>query len=300
MDFQNPYSTTGAFGVSPYGLNAPNRQPIDGFGPYPSSVLEGGTSEPPSQDAAAKADPLTQLGLAQLYPELFGHLFHGQSDGGLQNNALDGLASGYGSVSAPSPAVSNDSAVGIGENVLQSNAAGRIPDSHIWPVPGDGNPAVRDSIGANGLKFSDGRYSPGGEYRHGYRQGRWTGLPHYGIDLPATFGDAVYAAADGTVLHSGAAPGWGNYVAIKHADGYISVYAHLSSIAPLRSGDRVYKGDAIARVGQSGNAAHQGTHLHFEVRKDVGANSLRTVSRGAVTVDPTRWMDGDFESEPQR
>jgi murein DD-endopeptidase MepM/ murein hydrolase activator NlpD len=169
-------------------------------------------------------------------------------------------------------------------------AGGLIPapppaarEPYRWPVPGDGAAAIKDALGHNGLRFSDGRYSPAGEFRN---------RPHYGIDLPAKHGDAVEAAGPGTVYRSGRADGWGNYIAIRHDDGRIGVYAHLSGFEPLKPGERVAAGQKIASVGETGNAKGKGTHLHLEVREDFGARSLRRIRDGAVAIDPVKWING--------
>lgn len=57
---------------------------------YPSQVFEGWSPPPPSQEAAANADPITQLGLAQLYPDLFGHLGPSGRSQELQDQDADG------------------------------------------------------------------------------------------------------------------------------------------------------------------------------------------------------------------
>ncbi len=80
MDPSNLFSTpTVPFGGAPIrSTPAGSLDPADLtarlLAAYPSQVYEGWSPAPPSQDAAAKADPLTQLGLSQLFPDLFGHL----------------------------------------------------------------------------------------------------------------------------------------------------------------------------------------------------------------------------------
>ena len=166
--------------------------------------------------------------------------------------------------------------------VLDAPPAAR--ERYRWPVPGDGAAAVKDVLGHNGLRFSDGRYSPDGALR--------SGRPHFGIDLPAKHGDAVGAVGPGSVYASGEAQGWGKYIAIRHDDGRIGVYAHLGGYEPLKSGERVVAGQKIGSVGDTGNAKGKGTHLHLEVREDIGRRSLGRVRNEAIALDPVKWING--------
>jgi murein DD-endopeptidase MepM/ murein hydrolase activator NlpD len=88
---------------------------------------------------------------------------------------------------------------------------------------------------------------------------------HSGLDLTAPYGSPVRAAADGTVIYAGRYFAYGNIVDIRHENGIVTRYAHLSAFAPgLGPGTRVAGGDAIGRIGTSGLA--HGAHVHFEVR----------------------------------
>jgi hypothetical protein len=92
-----------------------------------------------------------------------------------------------------------------------------------------------------------------------------SGREHEGLDLPAPKGTSIRAAANGRVVYSGQGmKGYGKVVVLKHSDDLSTVYAHNSANL-VRMGDRVKKGQVIARVGQTGWAT--GPHLHFEVRK---------------------------------
>lgn len=83
---------------------------------------------------------------------------------------------------------------------------------------------------------------------------------HVGIDLAAEEGTVIRAFADGTVRVVAQSSSLGNYLIVDHANGYATLYAHCSRITAA-SGAAVRCGDAIAAVGQSGNAT--GPHLHF-------------------------------------
>ncbi|MDE6260125.1 MAG: peptidoglycan DD-metalloendopeptidase family protein [Oscillospiraceae bacterium] len=86
---------------------------------------------------------------------------------------------------------------------------------------------------------------------------------HLGLDIACPTGTSVKAADGGTVIKSGWSGSYGKLVAIRHDNGYITYYAHNSSLL-VSVGDKVYQGQVIARVGMTGNAS--GPHCHFEVR----------------------------------
>jgi murein DD-endopeptidase MepM/ murein hydrolase activator NlpD len=158
-----------------------------------------------------------------------------------------------------------------------------------WPIPGDHHFAVDKAKGTNKRTFSDGRYAPNGGYRGLDEHGK--PKKHKGIDLPATTGDPVGAAADGVVLRAAWQKDWGNFVAIRHPDGYVTLYAHLDKPVKLKEGQAVTRGMEIGKVGNSGNARTKGTHLHFEVRVFNGDRTLAAASR---TVDPEAWLKGEL------
>jgi murein DD-endopeptidase MepM/ murein hydrolase activator NlpD len=96
------------------------------------------------------------------------------------------------------------------------------------------------------------------------RFGRNQGVRHDGIDVAAPWGTTVKSADSGTVIYSGdEIKGYGNIIIVKHGRSFSSVYAHNSENL-VREGDRVQKGQAIARVGETGRA--EAPHLHFEIR----------------------------------
>jgi len=96
------------------------------------------------------------------------------------------------------------------------------------------------------------------------KYGRRNGRPHEGIDLAASPGTPIYAAAPGRVIYSdNGLGGYGNVVIIKHERHFTTVYAHNRKNR-VRYGQFVERGDHIADVGQTGRAS--GPHLHFEIR----------------------------------
>ena len=86
---------------------------------------------------------------------------------------------------------------------------------------------------------------------------------HQGIDIPAPYGTAVNAAANGKVIVAGWVNGFGNTVMIDHGNDIVTIYGHNSSLV-VNEGDTVTKGQQVAKVGSTGRST--GNHCHFEVR----------------------------------
>jgi murein DD-endopeptidase MepM/ murein hydrolase activator NlpD len=91
---------------------------------------------------------------------------------------------------------------------------------------------------------------------------RW-GRLHEGIDIAASTGTPIWAAAAGTVIHAGWLGGYGNLVVVDHGNGLATAYAHASAIL-VAVGQQVAQGETVSLVGSTGNSS--GPHLHFEVR----------------------------------
>jgi murein DD-endopeptidase MepM/ murein hydrolase activator NlpD len=90
---------------------------------------------------------------------------------------------------------------------------------------------------------------------------RW-GRMHEGIDIGASCGTTIHAAASGTVIYAGWMDGYGNITIIDHGGGLATAYGHQSSL--YVGGGSVSQGQAIGAVGSTGHST--GCHLHFEVR----------------------------------
>jgi len=91
---------------------------------------------------------------------------------------------------------------------------------------------------------------------------RW-GRMHEGIDIGASYGSAIHAAASGTIIYCGWESGYGNLTVIDHGGNLATAYGHQSSIA-VTCGQQVSQGQVIGYVGSTGHST--GPHLHFEVR----------------------------------
>lgn len=102
------------------------------------------------------------------------------------------------------------------------------------------------------------------------------GTQNDGINISAAEGTPVVAADAGTVAYAGnELRGYGNLILIKHADGWMTAYAHNSKLLVTR-GQKVQRGQVIARVGASGAVSEP--QLHFEVR------------RGSRALDPMDYL----------
>lgn len=89
---------------------------------------------------------------------------------------------------------------------------------------------------------------------------------HKAIDIANKSGGPILAADAGTVVAAGWLDnyGYGNRVMIDHGNGFVTLYAHLSSVQ-VKDGQRVNRGDVIGQMGSTGRST--GTHLHFEIRQ---------------------------------
>jgi murein DD-endopeptidase MepM/ murein hydrolase activator NlpD len=100
-----------------------------------------------------------------------------------------------------------------------------------------------------------------------------------GIDLAVPEGTPVRASDDGVVAYSGSElKGYGNLVLVRHANGFVTAYAHASELLVKRN-DQVRKGQVIAKSGQTGTASSP--QLHFEIRKN------------SAPVDPIQFLPSD-------
>ncbi|MGH7745603.1 MAG: M23 family metallopeptidase [Candidatus Dormibacteria bacterium] len=111
---------------------------------------------------------------------------------------------------------------------------------------------------------------------------------HTGIDIATSLDTPLAAAAPGRVVlatssvdSQGALTGYGNYVVIAHADGFLTLYAHLDKIL-VKPDHEVKQGEVIGLLGSTGSST--GPHVHFEVRK------------GSVYVDPAPFLADELKS----
>ncbi len=126
---------------------------------------------------------------------------------------------------------------------------GTVASEWAWPVPGGEILA------------------PFGERRSDHR--------HTGLDIRGQDGQSVLAVRSGRVLYSSTMRDYGKTVIVDHGDGLSSLYAHNSKLL-VEVGQRVRRGQPIARIGRMGNATTE--HCHFEIR------------RGETPVDPLLYI----------
>jgi murein DD-endopeptidase MepM/ murein hydrolase activator NlpD len=106
---------------------------------------------------------------------------------------------------------------------------------------------------------------------------RPSGAQNDGINVSVPEGTPIRASEDGVVAYAGnELKTYGNLVLVRHANGYVTAYAHASEILVKRD-DPVKRGQVIAKVGQTGSVA--APQLHFEIRK------------GSTPVDPAPFLD---------
>jgi len=125
-----------------------------------------------------------------------------------------------------------------------------------------------DEQGNSAKKFLMRNPVKGGRYTSGFGERRHPLLGvmrmHTGVDWAAPVGTPILAAGDGTVELVGGKGGYGNYVRIRHANGYSTAYGHMSRYAEgVAPGVSVKQGQVIGYVGSTGLST--GPHCHFEV-----------------------------------
>ncbi|NNF14344.1 MAG: M23 family metallopeptidase, partial [Gemmatimonadetes bacterium] len=103
-------------------------------------------------------------------------------------------------------------------------------------------------------RFSNSRFHP--------ILNRWRA--HRGVDYAADAGTEIMATSDGVIIHRGPKGGLGNAIEIRHPNGFVTRYGHLSGFKRgLSVGSRVKQSDVIGYVGMTGLAT--GPHLHYEM-----------------------------------
>jgi murein DD-endopeptidase MepM/ murein hydrolase activator NlpD len=158
--------------------------------------------------------------------------------------ALDSISAAGQSLTSEASETASRAHSGIVEQQRQeaAEAAARAErEAKRWVNPLGGSYRITAGFGSTGRMWSRG---------------------HEGIDLAAPQGTEVRALSRGEIIFAGWDGPYGQRVAVRHWDGTVSWYAHLSRI--VQEGGTVEPGTVIGRVGSTGNST--GPHLHLEIR----------------------------------
>ncbi|AYY14480.1 M23 family metallopeptidase [Actinobacteria bacterium YIM 96077] len=173
------------------------------------------------------------------------------------SGALDTISAAGQSLTSEASETANEAHNGILEQQRREaaeEAARAEREARRWVSPLTANYRVSAGFGSTGRMWSRG---------------------HEGVDLSASQGSEVRALSRGEIIFAGWDGPYGNKIAIRHWDGTVSWYAHLSRI--VQASGSVEPGTVIGRVGSTGNST--GPHLHLEIRPGNGA-----------PVNPRTWL----------
>jgi len=204
-----------------------------------------------------------------------------------QTLRLPSGASGGTSLGGPlqlaSRSVERDAGAADGARVLKSraveageDAAAEAPGAVIEANAADGEP---DGAGVLSASEETGKFRWPARGRIIARYGVGAdGQRNDGINISVPEGASVKAAENGVVAYAGdELKGYGNLILLRHANDWVTAYAHNSSLL-VKRGDTVKRGQIIAKAGQSGSVDKP--QLHFEIRQ------------GSKAVDPMPYLEG--------
>ena len=175
----------------------------------------------------------------------------------------------------------NDPNLIIGQTLILPGASGdAIPTPAPTPTPKPAPKPVAVSSGGGTSRYTGGALLwpvvGGNNYISQYYH-----YGHWAIDIAATYGSTVRAAAAGTVIFAGWKSNGGGYqVWISHGGNLYTTYNHMSAVL-VGAGQRVGRGQQVGRIGMSGDAT--GPHLHFEVW-------IGPVWNGGTRVNPLNYL----------
>jgi len=216
----------------------------DQFGLDPTTILWANPS-------VEEAPDLLRIGQSIIILPIDG-VYHEVEDG----DTLASIAEAYG--------VQADAIVGCLYNDLEDTSQPIVPGQYLM-VPGGHKPYEPKTVNTYAGAVPQGvrgtrsfKWPTIGRITQGY----WYG--HRAIDLGAPTGTAVVASDDGFISFAGWTDvGYGYLIVVDHSNGFVTYYAHLSTIY-VTVGQAVERGKVIGAVGSTGNST--GPHLHFEVR----------------------------------
>jgi murein DD-endopeptidase MepM/ murein hydrolase activator NlpD len=149
------------------------------------------------------------------------------------------------------------------------NLSGETPRRYYrFHTTDDGVIDFYDEGGKSAKKFLMRKPLAGGVFRSGFGIRRHPILGysriHSGVDWADDTGAPIYAAGNGTIIHADWSSGYGRRVEIKHLNGYVTTYSHMSGFARgIQDGVKVRQGQIIGYIGNTGLST--GPHLHYEV-----------------------------------
>lgn len=150
-------------------------------------------------------------------------------------------------------------------NNLQSPTGVIIADTLLM-VPGGEKPYQPRTVNIGGQTVTVNAPRGVGKFQwpaSGYISQYFGDYGHRGLDIAGPSGSPVYAADAGVVIESAWDGGFGNCIMIDHGNGFVTLYAHLTTFY-TQVGQNIRAGQAIGKTGSTGNST--GPHLHFEVQ----------------------------------
>lgn len=162
------------------------------------------------------------------------------------------------------------------ERRVASLNAGSMTDAVAPSRHETAKPVRTVSITPGNVAVGKLRRPASGKLISGFGQ-RPDGTHNDGINIAAPQGADIHAVTDGEVVYAGSElKGYGNLILLRHDNGWVTAYAHADRLV-VRRGDKVRRGDVIAKVGNTGQV--DAPQLHFELRQ------------GSKPVDPLPYLD---------
>ncbi len=145
---------------------------------------------------------------------------------------------------------------------------GETKKYYRFQTPDDGVVDFYDETGKSAKKFLVRKPVNSAVIRSGFgeRHDPFLGIVkwHTGVDWATAYGTPIFAAGNGVVEKAEREGGYGNYIRIKHNNGYETAYGHMSAFAKgMEPGKRVRQGQVIGFVGSTGHST--GPHVHYEI-----------------------------------
>jgi len=145
---------------------------------------------------------------------------------------------------------------------------GETKKYYRFQTPDDGVVDFYDEAGKSAKKFLVRKPVNSAVIRSGFgaRHDPFLGIVkmHTGVDWATAYGTPIFAAGNGVVEKAEREGGYGNYIRLKHNNGYETAYGHMSAFAKgMEPGKRVRQGQVIGFVGSTGHST--GPHVHYEI-----------------------------------